>query len=90
MNWLQRLLEDPVRVARVKRWSFITVLVIAVGEFALPRLFPSDHGAHDPFGFESVPAWGSLYGLISCVAIIVLSKLIGVAWLMKREDFYDD
>ena len=32
---------------------------------------------------------GSIYGLISCVAIIVLSKLIGKLWLMKGEDYYD-
>ena len=26
----------------------------------------------------------------SCILIIVVSKLLGVGWLMKREDFYDD
>jgi len=90
MTWLEQLLEDPVRVARLKRWSCIALLAIAVCEYALPKIFPSGHGAHHPFGFESIPAWASLYGLISCVAIIVISKFIGVVWLMKREDFYDD
>ena len=41
------------------------------------------------FSFEDFPAWGSLYGLLSCVAIIVVSKLIGKLWLMHREDHYD-
>jgi hypothetical protein len=27
--------------------------------------------------------------LISCIVIIVGSKLIGKLWLMKREDYYD-
>ena len=47
------------------------------------------HGGHAHFTFEQIPAWGSLYGLISCVAIILVSKLIGKVWLMRREDHYD-
>ena len=39
--------------------------------------------------FEDLIAWGSLYGFVSCVAIIVVSKLIGKLWLMRREDYYD-
>ena len=27
--------------------------------------------------------------LASCVAIIVVSKLFGKVWLMRREDYYD-
>ncbi len=46
-----------------------------------------DHPPHVPF--ESLPAWGSVYGLASCVAIIVVSKRIGKAWLMRRENYYD-
>ena len=46
----------------------------------------SDH-AH--FWFEDLPAWGSIYGLVSCVVIIVVSKLLGKLWLMRREDYYD-
>ena len=46
-------------------------------------------GGESHFPFEDFPAWGSLYGLLSCVAIIVVSKLIGKLWLMRREDYYD-
>ena len=41
------------------------------------------------FSFESFYAWGSIYGLISTVAIIIVSKLIGKVWLMRREDYYE-
>ncbi len=55
---------------------------------ALAEMFHVDHAHH--FWFELwIPAWGSLYGLVSCVAIIVVSKLIGKAWLMRREDYHD-
>jgi len=84
---LQRLLEDPVRFARLKRWFYCSLAIAALAEIILPRLFP---GGESHLSFEDLPAWGSIYGLISCVAIILASKLIGKLWLMRREDYYDD
>ena len=86
MNFLGKHLEDPVRFARIKRWFYVGLAVVALAEMVLPRIF---HGDQHHFSFESFPAWGSLYGLASCAAIIVVSKLIGKAWLMRREDHYD-
>ncbi len=85
MNFLERQLEDPVRFARIKRWFYVSLAVVALAEIVLPLIF---HGEHH-FPFESFPAWGSLYGLASCVAIIVVSKWLGKVWLMRREDYYD-
>ncbi len=86
MNVLQRQLEDPVRFARIKRAFYAGLAMVALAEIVLPLII---HGAHPHFWFESFPAWGSLYGLGSCVAIIVVSKLLGKVWLMRREDYYD-
>jgi len=85
MKFLERQLEDPVRVARIKRWFYIGLAVVAVAEIGLPLIVHGDHH----FSFEGWPAFGSLYGLASCVAIIVVSKLLGKVWLMRREDYYD-
>ena len=71
----------------LRRWSYAGLAVLAVAEIVLPRIFP---GGESHFPFEDFPAWGSLYGFGSCVAIIVVSKLIGKLWLMRREDHYDD
>ena len=86
MNFLERVLEDRVRFARIKRWFYAGLVVVALADMVLPLVFG---GGHPHFGFERFPAWGSLYGLISCVAIILVSKLIGKVWLMRREDHYD-
>lgn len=90
MSFLERQPEDPVRFAqprrRLKRWFYVGLAAVALAEFVLPRIFRGDH-AH--FWFERIPAWGSLYGLVSCVAIIVVSKLLGKVWLMRGEDYYD-
>ena len=87
MSFLQRQLEDPVRSARIKRWFYVGLAVVALAEIVLPLIFPSDHPHH--FAFEGWWAFGSLYGLASCVAIIVVSKFLGKVWLMRREDYYD-
>ena len=71
---------------RIKRWFYISLTVIALAEILVPRLFHADH-AH--FWFEDLPAWGSGYGLLSCIAIIKVSKLLGKLWLMRPEDYYE-
>jgi len=86
MNFLERLLKNPVRLARIKLWFYVGLVVVALGEIGLPLVL---HGIHGHFWFEALPAWGSLYGVLSCVAIIVVSKFLGKVWLMRREDYYD-
>ena len=86
MNFLERQIEDPVRLTRIKRCCYVVLAVIVLAEVVLPRVF---HGGHSHFEFEAIPAFGSLYGLVSCVAIIVISKFLGKVWLMRREDHYD-
>ena len=105
MNFLERQLEDPVRRGRIKRWFYIALAVVALAEILLPLVFwllrrfaealgliaLSEffyvHPAH--FWFEWIPAWGSVYGLASCVVIIVVSKFLGKIWLMRAEAYYD-
>jgi hypothetical protein len=59
---------------------------LALAQKVLPAMF---HADHHHFRFESIPAWGSLYGFVSCLAIIIVSKFLGKVWLMRREDYYD-
>ena len=71
----------------MKRWFYtgLALAVLALSE-VVARFFYTDR-AH--FSFEDLPAWGALYGLVSCVAIIVVSKLLGKLWLTRSEDYYD-
>ena len=86
MTFLEKHLEDPVRFARVKRRFYGCLGALVLIEIAAPLLLDPDHGH---FWFEDLPGWGSLYGLASCVAIVVVSKLLGKLWLMRRETYYD-
>ena len=85
MTFLEKYLEDPVRFARMKRWFYAILVAIFVSEALAPFLYTDE----PHFSFENWPAWGSLYGLVSCVLIIVVSKLLGKVWLMRRENYYD-
>ena len=86
MKFLQQHLEDPVRRRRLKRWFYTGLAALALSEAAAPRLFHTEPGH---FWFEDIPAWGSVCGFVSCVVIIVVSKLLGRLGLMRRENYYD-
>jgi hypothetical protein len=70
----------------VKRWSFAALALVALGEVAAPLVF---HVEPAHFWFENLPFWGSLYGFAACVAIVVVSKLLGKLWLSRPEHYYD-
>jgi hypothetical protein len=70
----------------VKRWCYAILVVIALIEIASPLIVDTDH-AH--FWFEEIPGWGSAFGLAACVAIIIVSKLLGKLWLTRPERYYD-
>ena len=86
MNLLARQLDDRTRFARIRRGFYVVLGVIALAEIALPRIFS---GGEHHFDFEGWYGWGSLYGLASCLAIILVSKLIGKVWLMRHENYYE-
>lgn len=87
MSILEKILEDPERFKRLKRAGIVSLVVFVVLEILVVNVL---HLGHPHFDFEKLPAFGSLYGLVSCVLIIVVSKLLGKLWLMRREDYYDD
>jgi len=74
---------SPVyKTRRVKRLCGMILLLMALDVFA-PR-----HHAH--FFWDSIPGFSAVFGLIACAVLVFFSKGIGHAFLMKREDFYDD
>lgn len=86
MTLLEKYLENPVRFTRIKRAFYTCLAVVAVTEAVAPRFFYNDD-AH--FAFEDWPALGSIDGFLSCVAIIVVSKLLGKHWLIRQDNYYE-
>ncbi len=87
MNIFEKILEDPKRFQFLKRAGLASLAVIFLLEILVVNVL---HLGHPHFRFEEFPGFGCLYGLISCVLIIVVSKLIGKLWLVRPEDYYDD
>ncbi len=70
--------------ARPRRWLLgATLLAVLVADFFVPR-------EHPEFFWDHIPGWSALFGFVSCVAIIFVSKALGrQGRLMRREDYYD-
>ena len=86
MNIFEKHLEYPVRFARLKKAFYASLAAIVLGEIVVIHVLRRGHGH---FGFEDLPAFGSLCGLVSCILIVVVSKFLGHLWLMRKEDYYD-
>ena len=73
---------DKLSTKIVKKIAYGMLVLLILADFIIPR-----HEIH--FFGDKIPGFWSLYGLISCVLIIVVSKWIGHHWLVRDEDYYD-
>ncbi len=80
-RWVARV--EAIRVSAAARRLFYAVLA---GLVLMDLLVPKPEGL--PW-WEALMGFSAAYGFISCVLIIVVSKLMGHAGLMKRENYYD-
>ena len=46
-------------------------------------------GGHGDFAWSHILGFFALFGLIGCVAIVLISKWLGHHWLQRKEDYYD-
>jgi uncharacterized integral membrane protein len=82
MSSEQKETKQVYKSKRVKVMLAILVLLMILDGFA-PR-----HHAH--FFWDSIPGFWAVFGFIACAILVFFSKGIGHAFLMKREDYYDD
>jgi hypothetical protein len=73
---------EKLRTKTVKKIAYGVLGLLIVVDFIIPR-----HEIHF-FGDKIFGFW-SLFGLIACILIIVVSKWIGHHGIMKDEDYYD-
>jgi hypothetical protein len=82
-----RIIES-LRVPRhvwIRRCLY-TLLVIGVLD-STPLVTDKDH-VH--VWIEKIPVFWSVFGLLGCVMIIVVSKWFGHTGIMKEEGYYDE
>ncbi len=76
------LVEDQKTRKLVRRLCYIALFIVVVADFLV-------HRHHVTFFWDSIPGFSAFFGFVSCVLIIVISKAVGHAWLMKKEEYYD-
>ena len=74
---------ETLRKKTVKRIAYITLMLIIVADFFIPR-----HKIH--FIGDTVPVFWSLFGFVACVLIIIVSKWIGRLGIMQDENYYNE
>lgn len=77
---LENMMANPVLLRRI---AWVTLALLVVIDLFLPR--PYLH-----FFWDRIPGFSAVYGFVSCILIIVVSKALGKLWLSKPEDYYDD
>ena len=73
---------EKLRTKTVKKFAYGILVLLVAADFIIPR-----HEIH--FFGDTIPGFWSLYGFISCVLIIVVSKWLGQHWLVRDDDYYD-
>ena len=81
-KFYEGIFENPSRMRRIRIGLYVTLVLLAVSDIFI-------HRHHAVFIWDHIPGFMGAYGLISTILIIVISKFIGHAWLMKGEDYYE-
>lgn len=71
---------------RLVRRLFAAAILLDILD-TIPTIVEKDH-AHT--AFEVIPGFWTAFGLVGCIAIILLSKWFGHAGILRREDYYDE
>jgi hypothetical protein len=73
-----------VRPATIRKlwWGFSVVLALTV----VAQLFIYVKGY---FGVDGWPGFAAVFGFLSCLAMVLVAKGLGL-FLKRREDYYDD
>lgn len=74
------------RLKTVIRLSLASLAVLVLLD-ALPFLVDKSH-AHT--ALERFPGFWSVFGLLGCMFLIIVSKKFGHSGIMTREDYYDE
>ncbi|HLA47922.1 MAG: hypothetical protein A3I04_01965 [Nitrospinae bacterium RIFCSPLOWO2_02_FULL_39_110] len=76
-------IDNAENIKKTRKLFYIILILVIFSDFFV-------HREHAAFFWDKIPGWGALYGFISCVLIIIVSKFIGhQGGVMKDENYYD-
>jgi len=84
LSKLGQILEWMHDHSKLLSWIMLAVMaLLVIANFVFPA-------GYDRFFWESLPGAGAVYGLFSCVVIVVVSKFLGYKFLYRPENYYDN
>jgi len=73
----------PENAPTLRKLGYLALVLVFVSDFLV-------HREHAMYIWDKIPGWGAVYGFVSCVVIILVSKFLGHHGIMQDEDYYND
>lgn len=73
--------DKEKNIKTIKVWFYAVLILLVILDLFVEK--------HPHYGWEKLFGSYPLYGFFSCVAIVIVSKLLGKFWLQRDEDYYD-
>jgi len=80
---LEQYFENPDWLKKAKVVFFILLALLLMADFSIPK-------EHAVLPGESFPGFYAVFGLCATLLIVIVSKLLGVLFIAKKEGFYND
>ena len=74
--------DKPKNIRFLKILFYISLVLTVIADFFIIR-------KHIHFPWENIPGVYALFGIAACIMIVILAKVLGYKWLMRKEDYYD-
>ena len=74
--------DNPKNIRFLKILFYISLGLTVIADIFITR-------KHIHFPWENIPGVYALFGLVACILIVILAKILGHKWLMRKEDYYD-
>lgn len=81
MNNKSTFFDRRTIIRRLKVCFYVTLIIIVIPDLFIEK--------HPHYGWENLFGSYAIFGFLSCVAIIIVSKVLGKLFLQKPEDYYD-
>jgi hypothetical protein len=70
----------------MKKWHWVALAVLTIISLILEFTFLADYDSH---WWNSIPAFYAIWGFLSCIVIIYVSKWLGKLFIFRKENYYD-
>ncbi|KCZ71684.1 hypothetical protein ANME2D_02420 [Candidatus Methanoperedens nitroreducens] len=71
-----------INIKTLRYLFYASLVIVVLADFFI-------HREKIEFFWDAIPGFSALYGLVSSILLIIVSKAIGHKLLLRKEDYYD-